>query len=344
MKLTEFDYILPENLIAQRPAENREDSRLLVLDKKTGETEIFDKFNYIIDYLNKDDLLIINETKVIPARFNGYKKGSGGKIEIFLVKEISENTWEIMVKPGKRAKAGSVYEMDEGAECEIISTLENGGKIAQFNSKGDFKKYINSLGKVPLPPYITRESDDNDKLRYQTVYAKKEGAVAAPTAGLHFTEELFNRLKEKGVKIEKVVLHVGIGTFRPVKAEIIFDHKMHTEYYEISQKTVDEVNKTKINGNKVIAVGTTSIRAIESATIDFGKIEKRKNSETDIFIYPGYEFKIIDGLITNFHLPKSSLLMLVSALSSLEYIKNAYNKAINSSFRFFSYGDAMLIK
>ena len=344
MKLSEFDYRLPENLIAQRPAEKREDSKLLVLDKKTGEIDLFNKFNHIIDYLNKDDLLIINETKVIPARFNGYKKGSGGKIEIFLVKEISENTWEIMVKPGKRAKAGSIYEMDEGAECEIISTLDTGGKIARFNLKGDFKKYINSLGKVPLPPYITRESDENDKLRYQTVYAKKEGAVAAPTAGLHFTEELFKKLKDKGVKIEKVVLHVGIGTFRPVKAENIFDHKMHTEYYEIPPKTVDEVHIAKQSGNKVIAVGTTSIRAIESAAKSTGVIEVKDGSETNIFIYPGYEFKIIDALITNFHLPKSSLLMLVSALSSLEHIKESYDKAIKNSFRFFSYGDAMLIK
>ena len=344
MKLTEFDYTLPENLIAQRPAEKREDSRLLVLDKNTGDIDIFNKFNTVLDYLNKDDLLIINETKVIPARFNGYKKGSGGKIEIFLVKEIADNTWEIMVKPGKRAKAGSIYEMDEGAICEIIETLDNGGKIAKFNFEGDFKKYINSLGKVPLPPYITRESDDEDKLRYQTVYAEKEGAVAAPTAGLHFTDELFLKLKEKGVKIEKVVLHVGIGTFRPVKVENILDHKMHTEYYEIPQKTADEVNFAKKNGNKVIAVGTTSIRAIESGAIEVGKIEKRDNAETNIFIYPGYEFKIIDALITNFHLPKSSLLMLVSALSSIDYIKRSYEKAIENSFRFFSYGDAMLIK
>ena len=344
MKLSEFDYKLPEHLIAQRPAEKREDSRLLVLDKETGKIDLFDKFNYVIDYLDKDDVLIINETKVIPARFNGFKRGSGGKIEIFLVKEISENIWEIMVKPGKRARVGSVYDMDEGAECKIISTLENGGKIAKFNSKDDFKKYINSLGKVPLPPYITRESDEEDKIRYQTVYAKKEGAVAAPTAGLHFTEELFQKLKEKGIKIEKVVLHVGIGTFRPVKVDNILDHKMHTEYYEIPQKTVIEVNNAKRNGSRVIAVGTTSIRAIESGAIKVGKIEQRDNSETDIFIYPGYEFKIIDGLITNFHLPKSSLLMLVSALSSVEYIKNSYKAAIDNSYHFFSYGDAMFIK
>lgn len=341
MKLSEFDFVLPEELIAQKPVDKRDESRLMVLGKKDGNIEM-KKFYNVLDYLNAGDVLVVNETKVLPARFEGFKEKTEGRLEIFLVKAISEKRWEILVKPGRKAKPGARFKMQNGAICHIIDYSDDGGRIAEFEYDGDFMKYIEANGDVPLPPYIDRETKEEDKERYQTVFAEKSGAVAAPTAGLHFTEELLEKIRQKGVKVEKVLLHVGIGTFRPVKAEIIEEHSMHKEYFEVSAATAEVINTAKKENKKIFAVGTTSVRALESATDDNGIINA-KSGDTNIFIYPGYKYKMVDALITNFHLPKSSLLMLVSAFSSLENMKRCYQTAIENSFRFYSYGDAMLI-
>jgi len=277
-----------------------------------------------------------------PARFEGFKEKTESKLEIFLVKELGEKRWEILVKPGRKAKPGTRFHMKNGAVCNIIDFSEDGGRIAEFECEGNFMEYIEANGQVPLPPYIDRNTKEEDKERYQTVFAEKAGAIAAPTAGLHFTEELLSEISKKGVKVAKVLLHVGIGTFRPVKAEIIEEHSMHKEYFEVSEESAATINAVKKEGKRVFAVGTTSVRALESATDENGIIKASKG-DTDIFIYPGYRYKMVDGLITNFHLPKSSLLMLVSAFCSMESMKNAYQVAIDNSFRFYSYGDAMLI-
>ena len=287
-------------------------------------------------------MLVVNETKVIPARLYAKRKDTGAKIEIFLLKEISKNSWEVMVKPGRKAKLDVELELPKNATCILKSVTETGTRIAEFKCNSNFKDYIQNNGNMPLPPYIEREVNINDKKRYQTVFASKPGAVAAPTAGLHFTEKLLKDIENKGVKIAKIVLHVGIGTFKPIKVSNVKDHKMHEEYYEVSKEAADIINKAKADNGKVIALGTTSVRAIESVADENGMILPH-NGETDIFIYPSYKFKVVDKLITNFHLPKSSLMLLVSAFSSVDVIKKAYKKAIDEKFRFFSYGDAMII-
>ena len=341
LELSDYDYELPKELIAQVPSEIRDRSRLLVVDRETNDI-CLKKFKEVIDYLDSGDVLVVNETKVIPARFYAKRKDTGAEIELFLLKEISENTWEVMVKPGRKAKLDLELELPENAICVLKSVTETGTRIAEFKCDGNLLDYIDRNGNVPLPPYIDRETNVNDKDRYQTVFASKPGAVAAPTAGLHFTNELLEEIEKKGVEIAKIVLHVGIGTFKPIKVEKIKDHKMHEEYYEVSKKTADIINNARIDNKKIIALGTTSVRAIESVADKNGKI-KPHSGETDIFIYPGYDFKVVDKLITNFHLPKSSLMLLVSAFSSIDVIKKAYKKAIEEKYRFFSYGDAMII-
>jgi len=341
MRLSDFDYYLPEELIAQQPAEKRDQSRLMVVNRQTQSVEL-QTFPSILNYLKRGDVLVINETKVIPCRMQAYKAGSESPIEIFLVREISDKVWKILVKPGKKAREDAILDLPGGAKVKILSIVEEGMRLAEFIYEGNFRDYLENYASIPLPHYIDRSAEANDKERYQTVFAAKEGAVAAPTAGLHFTPELLNQIIQSGVKIVRVVLHVGIGTFRPVKTEIITDHVMHSEYFEISAESADIINQTKKSGGRVIAVGTTSVRALESATGADGCLQALCG-DTDIFIYPGYQFKIVDGLITNFHLPKSSLLMLVSAFAGYDLIKSAYSQAVENSFRFFSYGDAMLI-
>lgn len=341
MKLSDFDYYLPEELIAQIPTEKRDKSRLMVVDRSSRSISK-KEFSDIIDYFSAGDVLVVNETKVIPCRLQAVKSGSNSPIEIFLVREISDKIWKILVKPGRKAREGSVLELPGGVTVKIISIIEEGMRTAEFFYNGNFRDYLEDYASVPLPHYINRAPDQNDKERYQTVFASREGAVAAPTAGLHFTPELLEKISNLGVKIVKIVLHVGLGTFRPVKVENIMDHVMHNEYFEISEEAAQIINQSKKSGKKIFAVGTTSVRALESAADDNGLLRSLKG-ETDIFIYPGYCFKTIDALITNFHLPKSSLLMLVSAYISLELTKIAYEEAVENSFRFFSYGDAMLI-
>ncbi|MBN2790527.1 MAG: tRNA preQ1(34) S-adenosylmethionine ribosyltransferase-isomerase QueA [Candidatus Delongbacteria bacterium] len=341
LELSDYDYDLPKELIAQEPAEKRDSSRLLIVDRESNKV-CMKNFTEIVDYFNKGDVLVINETKVIPARFYAKRKDTNAEIEIFLLREISERTWEVMVKPGRKVKLNIELLLPGNAICVVKSITDTGTRIAEFKYDGDFIKYIYENGHVPLPPYIERESNVNDKERYQTVFANKPGAVAAPTAGLHFTDDLLMKIEEKGVKIAKIILHVGIGTFQPIKVKKIEDHRMHEEYYEVSKEAEVMINSAKKNKNKIIALGTTSVRAIESVADDKGKIHS-SNGETDIFIYPGYKFKAVDKLITNFHLPKSSLMLLVSAFSSVDLIKKAYKKAVKEKFRFFSYGDAMII-
>ncbi|MDA3838923.1 MAG: tRNA preQ1(34) S-adenosylmethionine ribosyltransferase-isomerase QueA [Candidatus Delongbacteria bacterium] len=341
LELSDYDYELPKELIAQEPTKARDSSRLLVVNRETNDISL-KNFKDVINYLDKGDVLVINETKVIPARFFAIRKDTGAKIEIFLLKEISENTWEVMVKPGRKAKLNIELELPGDATCTLKSITETGTRIAEFKSEDDFLDYIHENGNMPLPPYIDREVNSNDKDRYQTVFASKPGAVAAPTAGLHFTDELLKEIENKGIKIAKIVLHVGIGTFKPIKVTNIKDHKMHEEYYEVSTEAAEIINKAKSVNNKIIALGTTSVRAIESVADEKGIIQAH-SGETDIFIYPGYKFRVVDKLITNFHLPKSSLMLLVSAFSSINMIKKAYQKAIDEEYRFFSYGDAMII-
>ena len=341
MKLTDFNYKLPEELIAQVPIEHRDESRLMVLnrEKQTIEDKIFKD---IIDYLEPGDCLVRNNTKVLPARLYG-KKETGAHVEFLLLNRIEGDIWECIVRPGNKLHAGAKVIFGDGLmEAEVIDTMPGGTRKVKFNYKGIFNEILDQIGLMPLPPYIHEELKDKD--RYQTVYAKYEGSAAAPTAGLHFTDELLEKIEKKGVKIANVTLHVGIGTFRPVKEENIEDHDMHSEHFYIKQEDVDKINETKRNGKKVIAVGTTSCRVLETiANEETGMVEATEG-DTSIFIYPGYKFKCIDGLITNFHLPESTLLMLVSALAGREYILKAYNEAVEKKYKFFSFGDAMFIK
>ncbi len=342
MNLHDFYYDLPEELIAQDPLSDRSSSRLMVLDKETGAIE-HKIFKDIIDYLNPGDCLVINDTKVIPARLIGEKVGTGATIEVLLLtrKNDLKDTWEVLVKPGKKARVGAKISFGNGKLIgEIIDIVEEGNRLIQFTYDGIFEEILDELGQMPLPPYITHKLQD--KNRYQTVYAKHEGSAAAPTAGLHFTKELLEKIKEKGVDIARVTLHVGLGTFRPVKEENILDHHMHSEFYIVEQQEADKINNARKNGHRVIAVGTTSTRTLESVAKEDGTIPAC-SGWTQIFIYPGYKFKAIDCLITNFHLPESTLVMLVSALAGREHVLNAYEEAVKEKYRFFSFGDAMFI-
>ena len=342
MDLHDFYYDLPEELIAQDPLSDRSSSRLMVLDKETGEIE-HKIFRDIVDYLKPGDCLVVNDTKVIPARLIGTKADTGATIEVLLLKRLEDrqDTWEVLVKPGKKAKVCAKINFGEGKLIgEIIDIVEEGNRLIQFTYDGIFEEILDELGQMPLPPYITHKLED--KNRYQTVYAKNPGSAAAPTAGLHFTTELMDRIKAKGVKIAYVTLHVGLGTFRPVKVDDVTKHKMHSEHYEVPEETAKLINETKKNGGRVIAVGTTSCRTLESVAAMYGEI-KPCEGFTDIFIYPGFEFKVLDGLITNFHLPESTLIMLVSAFAGYDFIMNAYKEAVKEKYRFFSFGDAMFI-
>ncbi len=340
MKTADFDYDLPQELIAQDPLEQRDSSRLLVLDKKTGERS-HKIFHDIIDDLYPGDCLVINNTKVIPARLIGEREETGGKVEVLLLKRRTDNVWETLVKPGKKARPGMRLSFGGGLlHAQVQDIVDEGNRLIRFEYEGIFEEILDRLGQMPLPPYITHQLKDRN--RYQTVYAKYEGSAAAPTAGLHFTEELLKKIQEKGIKIARVTLHVGLGTFRPVKVDDVTQHHMHTEYYRVSQEAADIINDTKKSGGRVICVGTTSCRTIESAADENG-IVRATEGDTDIFIYPGYQFKVLDCLITNFHLPESTLLMLVSALAGKENIMAAYKEAVEKKYRFFSFGDAMLI-
>ncbi len=342
MKVSDFNYELPKELIAQHPLEKRDESRLMVLHRDTKQIE--DKtFKDIIDYLEPGDCLVRNNTKVIPARLYGKIIGKNTEklVEFLLLKQLENNNWEVMVRPGKKLRTGVKVNFGDGLlEAEILEVMENGNRKVHFKYEGIFNEILDKIGLMPLPPYITEKLEQKD--RYQTVYAKYDGSAAAPTAGLHFTQELLDKIKEKGVEIANVTLHVGIGTFRPVKVENIEEHKMHTEHYYIKQEDADKINKAKREGHKIIAVGTTSCRVLESIAKENGEV-KETEGDTSIFIYPGYEFKCIDRLITNFHLPESTLIMLVSSLATKEFIMEAYNKAVQEKYRFFSFGDAMLI-
>ncbi|ERI90367.1 S-adenosylmethionine:tRNA ribosyltransferase-isomerase [Clostridiales bacterium oral taxon 876 str. F0540] len=341
MDVKDFYFDLPEELIAQHPLEKRDESRLMIVDRNTGEIENR-IFKDIIDYLDNGDCLVLNNTRVMPARLIGAKEGSGGRMEFLLLKRIDKNTWETLVKPGKRAQIGSRFVFGNGElKAEVISLGEEGNRVVKFEYNGIFEEVLDRLGQMPLPPYIKESL--TDKERYQTVYSKEVGSAAAPTAGLHFTEELLQKIKEKGVNIAFVTLHVGLGTFRPVKAEKIEEHTMHSEYYVMTKETAELINNTKANGKRVIAVGTTSNRTLETIADENG-IVREQSGWTDIFIYPGYKFKVVDALITNFHLPESTLIMLVSAFSSKDIILNAYNTAVKERYRFFSFGDAMFLK
>ena len=340
MNVKDYDYDLPEELIAQDPLEDRSSSRLMVLHKDTGRIE-HKIFRDIIDYLNPGDCLVINDTKVIPARLMGIKEDTGAAIEVLLLKRNADDVWECLVKPGKKARTGARIVFGEGLLVgEIVDVIEDGNRMIKFHYEGIFEEILDKLGQMPLPPYITHKLQD--KNRYQTVYAKNEGSAAAPTAGLHFTKELLEKIKEKGVNVVSITLHVGLGTFRPVKVDKIEEHHMHTETFNISKEAADTINRTRAAGGRVIAVGTTSCRTLESAAADDGTIPAR-SGDTDIFIYPGYKFKAIDCLITNFHLPESTLIMLVSALAGRDNIMNAYETAVKERYRFFSFGDAMFI-
>ena len=341
MKTSDFYYDLPEELIAQDPLEDRASSRLLVLNKKTGEIE-HTIFKNIKNYLKKGDCLVINNTKVIPARLIGEKEGSGGKVEFLLLKKISLDTWEIIVKPGKKARGGARVSFGGGLlTAEVIEVLPYGNRIVKFFYDGVFENVLDKLGQMPLPPYITHAL--KDKNRYQTVYAKNDGSAAAPTAGLHFTKELLTEIKEMGVYIAELTLHVGLGTFRPVKVDDVESHVMHSEYYKIDEENAEIINNAKKNGGRIISVGTTSTRVLETVADENGHMTA-KSGETKIFIYPPYKYKIVDALITNFHLPESTLLMLVSALAGKENIDRAYKQAVEMKYRFFSFGDAMFIE
>ena len=341
MDVKDFDYELPEELIAQDPLEDRSSSRLMVLDRETGEFE-HKVFKDIIDYLNPGDCLVLNNTKVIPARLYGAKEGTNARIELLLLKRKENDVWETLVKPGKKAKPGTRIVFGDGLLVgEIIDIVDEGNRLIKFHYEGIFEDILDKLGQMPLPPYITHEL--KDKNRYQTVYAKYDGSAAAPTAGLHFTKELLEQVKAKGIKIAEVTLHVGLGTFRPVKVDNILDHHMHSEFYMVSKEAADTINTAKKEGHRVISVGTTSTRTLESAADENGML-RECSGWTEIFIYPGYSFKVIDGLITNFHLPQSTLVMLVSALAGREHVLNAYKEAVKERYRFFSFGDAMFIK
>ncbi|WP_026834976.1 tRNA preQ1(34) S-adenosylmethionine ribosyltransferase-isomerase QueA [Eubacterium xylanophilum] len=340
MKTSDFYFDLPKEQIAQDPLENRSASRLMILHRTTGEVE-HKHFSDILDYLEPGDCLVRNNTKVIPARLYGERADTGATIELLLLKRRQDDIWETLVKPGKKARTGAKITFGEGIlEGEIIDVLEDGNRLIQFNYDGIFEEILDKLGQMPLPPYITHKL--KDKNRYQTIYAKYEGSAAAPTAGLHFTEELFDKIRAKGIKVANVTLHVGLGTFRPVKVDDVTKHHMHSEEYFIKPEDAAIINETKKNGGKIICVGTTSCRTIESACDENGILQASSGS-TEIFIYPGYKFKIMDELITNFHLPESTLLMLVSALAGKENVLSAYEKAVKEGYRFFSFGDAMMI-
>lgn len=340
MKREDFSFELPEELIAQDPLEDRSSSRLLVLNKETGSVT-HHVFREIVNYLNPGDCLVINDTKVLPARLIGSKIGTEAKIEVLLLKRKEKDVWETLVKPGKKAKPGTRISFGGGILTgEVLEIVDEGNRLIRFEYEGIFEEILDQLGQMPLPPYITHQLED--KNRYQTVYAKHTGSAAAPTAGLHFTQELLTEIRNKGVKVARITLHVGLGTFRPVKVDNILDHHMHSEYYQIDEEAADKINTAKEGGHRVVAVGTTSCRTIESAADEQGKITS-SSGWTEIFIYPGYQFKILDCLITNFHLPESTLMMLVSALASRESVLAAYEEAIKEKYRFFSFGDAMLI-
>ena len=337
----DFYFDLPEELIAQDPLTDRSSSRLLVLDKESGRVE-HHIFKDIIHYLEPGDCLVLNNTKVIPARLIGHKEDTGAAIEVLLLKHLEDGTWETLVKPGKKARPGARIVFGDGLlTAEVADIMEEGNRKIRFEYEGVFEEILDQLGEMPLPPYITHKLQD--KNRYQTVYAKYEGSAAAPTAGLHFTPELLDALEKKGVKLAYVTLHVGLGTFRPVKEDNLLNHHMHTEYYQVSAEAAEMINSTKARGNRVICVGTTSCRTIESAADEKGHLEE-SSGDTSIFIYPGYQFKVLDGLITNFHLPESTLVMLVSALAGREHVLAAYEEAIKERYRFFSFGDAMFIR
>ena len=341
MRKEDFYFDLPEELIAQDPLEDRSSSRLLVLDKETGRVE-HHVFREIIDYLQEGDCLVINDTKVIPARLIGSKIGTDAKIEVLLLKRKENDVWETLVKPGKKAKVGTRISFGDGLLVgEVVDIVEEGNRLIHFEYEGIFEEILDQLGQMPLPPYITHQLED--KNRYQTVYAKHSGSAAAPTAGLHFTPELLKEIEEKGVQIARVTLHVGLGTFRPVKVDNILEHHMHSEFYQIEEEAAEKINRAKESGHRVICVGTTSCRTIESAADKNGKLHAT-NGWTEIFIYPGYEFKVLDCLITNFHLLESTLVMLVSALAGREQVLSAYEEAVKEKYRFFSFGDAMFIK
>ena len=340
MDIKEFYYDLPEELIAQDPLLDRSSSRLMVLDKMSGEIKN-KKFSDIKSYLKKGDCLVINDTKVIPARLFGSRESTGGKVEILLLKRLQNDIWEVLVKPGKKCKIGSKINFGDGIlKGEVIDIFDEGNRLIKFSYEGIFEEILDKLGEMPLPPYIKHKLED--KNRYQTVYAKHDGSAAAPTAGLHFTPELLKEIEEMGVEIARVTLHVGLGTFRPVKEQDILKHHMHSEFYIVGKEAADKINATKKRGDRVICVGTTSCRTLESATDEDG-ILREKSAWTEIFIYPGYKFKIMDALITNFHLPESTLLMLISAFAGKDKIMSAYEKAVEERYRFFSFGDAMFI-
>ena len=340
MNIKEFYYDLPEELIAQDPLADRSSSRLLTLDKNSGAFS-HHVFRDIVDYLNPEDCLVINNTKVIPARLMGEKEGTGAGIEVLLLKRKEDNVWETLVKPGKKARPGARISFGGGLLVgEVIDVVEEGNRLIKFEFEGIFEEILDQLGQMPLPPYITHRLED--KNRYQTVYAKHDGSAAAPTAGLHFTPELLEKIKAKGIRIAEVTLHVGLGTFRPVKVENILEHHMHSEFYMVDEEAAAIINETKKNGGRVICVGTTSCRTIESASSEDGTI-KAGSGWTEIFIYPGYKFKMLDALITNFHLPESTLLMLISALAGRDNVMAAYEEAVKERYRFFSFGDAMFI-
>lgn len=340
MKRQDFYYELPEELIAQDPLEDRSSSRLLVLDKESGAVS-HHVFKDVIDYLNEGDCLVINDTKVLPARLIGAKVGTDAKIEVLLLKRKENNIWETLVKPGKKAKIGTKISFGDGLLMgEVVDIVEEGNRLIQFTYEGIFEEILDQLGQMPLPPYITHHLED--KNRYQTVYAEHTGSAAAPTAGLHFTPELLEKIEKKGVDIARVTLHVGLGTFRPVKVDEITDHHMHSEFFQIEEEAATKINRAKDTGKKVICVGTTSCRTVESAADETGHL-KACSGWTEIFIYPGYQFKVLDSLITNFHLPESTLVMLVSALAGREHMLAAYEEAVKERYRFFSFGDAMMI-
>jgi S-adenosylmethionine:tRNA ribosyltransferase-isomerase len=341
MQKSDFYFDLPEELIAQTPLKDRSSSRLLVMDKATGELE-HRHFRDIIEYINAGDCLVINETKVLPARLIGTRKDTGTRVELLLLKRLENGCWETLAYPGKKARVGHIIEFGNGLlEAEVVEVIDDGNRVVRFKFDGIFEEILDKLGQMPLPPYIKEKLED--KNRYQTVYAKNEGSAAAPTAGLHFTPELLQALEDKGVKIARLTLHVGLGTFRPVKVDDINDHKMHSEFYMIDKENADIINNARANGGKIISVGTTSTRTLESIALEDGFIPA-KSGWTDIFIYPGYRFKAVEKLITNFHLPESTLIMLVSALAGREKVLNAYAEAVKERYRFFSFGDAMFIK
>lgn len=340
LKTSDFYFDLPEELIAQDPLEDRSSSRLLVLDKATGKIE-HSKFIHVADYLRPGDCLVLNDTKVIPARLIGEKEDTHGAVEVLLLKRKENNIWETLVKPGKKCRPGAKLSFGDGRlKAEVLEIVDEGNRLIQFQYEGIWEEVLDSLGEMPLPPYITHKLKDRN--RYQTIYARYEGSAAAPTAGLHFTDELLQEIEKRGVAIAYVTLHVGLGTFRPVKAENILEHHMHSESYQITEEAAQKINQAKKNGNRVICVGTTSCRTIESAANEQGEL-CAGSKDTNIFIYPGYRFKVMDGLITNFHLPESTLVMLVSALAGREAVLEAYAQAVEERYRFFSFGDAMMI-